>query len=129
MEITTEPLTATGFSAFGEVIEHEGDQRRIDFSVPFQRTSMHTTPALWVNSLKTHQASSLRVEILERHLYSAQTFIPLGPSRCLVVVALSGAHRKPDLGSMRAFVTLGGQGISYRPSVWHHALMFARWWL
>lgn len=122
MEITTEALTATAFSPFGEVIEHVGVQRRLDFSMPFQPTRVPTEPALWINSMPAHQASRLRIEVMERHPYSAQTFVPMSTSRCLVVVALPGTDGSPDLRSLRAFVTRGDQGFSYRPGIWHHAL-------
>jgi ureidoglycolate lyase len=58
---------------------------------------------------------------MESHPYSAQTFVPMQPGRCLVAVAFSGPDGKPDLSTLRAFVTEGGQGVSYRPNVWHYA--------
>ena len=122
MEVTTEPLTATAFSPFGEVIEHTGAQRRADFSMAFQPNEVPTEPSLWINSMPAHQASTLRIEVMECHTYSAQTFVPMGTSRCLVVVALAGSDGHPDLRSLRAFVTRGDQGFTYRPGVWHHGM-------
>ncbi|KAH9224198.1 ureidoglycolate hydrolase [Leptodontidium sp. 2 PMI_412] len=84
------------------------------------------------------------VEILERHPYTTQTFIPLGISareaqdvRYLVIVApsLSPAAADedlsvpdgeglpgrglPDLGRLRAFIAHGGQAVTYGAGTWH----------
>lgn len=86
------------------------------------------------------------VEILERHPYTTQTFIPLGISpseaqhvRYLVVVAPSlppslldtgfpvpdregdelPGRGLPDLENVKAFVAHGGQAITYGAGTWH----------
>lgn len=86
----------------------------------------------------------LPVEILERHPYTTQTFIPLGISpadaseaRYLVIVApslppasndgslpvpdASGLPGRglPDLTRIRAFVANGSQAVTYGPGTWH----------
>lgn len=61
------------------------------------------------------------VDLLEKHPASTQMFVPMNATRFLVVVALGGAH--PDLGTLRAFLASGLQGITYRPGVWHHPLL------
>jgi ureidoglycolate lyase len=61
------------------------------------------------------------VELLERHPASTQVFVPMNAERYLVIVALGG--ERPDLGSLRAFVASGTQGVSYRPGVWHHPMI------
>ncbi|KAJ9615032.1 hypothetical protein H2200_001106 [Cladophialophora chaetospira] len=81
-----------------------------------------------------------RVEILERHPYTTQTFAPLGLARddpttvFLVVVAPSlpgsiiaalpdGTSRSiaspPDLSRLRAFIAKGDQAVTYGPGTWH----------
>ncbi|KAI0328606.1 allantoicase [Cubamyces sp. BRFM 1775] len=82
------------------------------------------------------------VKLLERHPCTNQAFIPMGgaigpeeseagvvgdaladPGRAyLVIVAQNGADDKPDLGTMRAFVASGGQGIVYDTGIWHHPM-------
>ncbi|KAF8848741.1 ureidoglycolate hydrolase [Acephala macrosclerotiorum] len=88
------------------------------------------------------------IEILERHPYTTQTFIPLGLSpleaqqaRYLVIVAPSlppssadadlpvppltvdGASLPgrglPDLGGIKAFVATGSQAVTYGAGTWH----------
>lgn len=86
----------------------------------------------------------LPVQILERHPYTTQTFIPLGISqseeheaRYLVIVAPSlppssgdepfpvpGARGLPgrgfpDLRKIKAFVARGSQAVTYGPGTWH----------
>lgn len=90
-----------------------------------------------------------RVEILERHPYTTQTFIPLSssnaPARYLVIVAPSlppspedeklpvpnvdgedaartvglGRRGLPDLKGLRAFVATEGMAVTYGAGTWH----------
>ena len=72
------------------------------------------------------------VNILERHPYTTQTFVPMGLSpvdqstKYLVIVAPSKQptedlpHRgPPDLANVRAFVACGQQAVTYGAGVWH----------
>ncbi|POY71644.1 hypothetical protein BMF94_5339 [Rhodotorula taiwanensis] len=70
------------------------------------------------------------VEVLERHEFSSQAFIPMGGTpvedgegKYLVLVALPGSDGQPDLSTLRAFTATHTQGISYRPNVWHAPLI------
>lgn len=44
-----------------------------------------------------------------------------GAGRYLVIVC--GGGEAPDLGTLQAFVAQPGEGITYRPGVWHHPLV------
>lgn len=121
MRIQAQTIDPDSFAAYGEIIQHAGDKRRHDLAVPFATAGRPLNQAIWVNKLGRHPDRSVAVDLLERHPYSAQTFIPLQPSRCLVVVALSDPAGQPDLETLRAFVTRQGQGVAYRPSVWHYS--------
>jgi ureidoglycolate lyase len=86
----------------------------------------------------------LPIEILERHPYTTQTFIPLGISpsdaheaRYLVIVAPSlppsaadsslpvpegsglPGRGLPDLTKLKAFVAKGSQAVTYGAGIWH----------
>ena len=119
MQIKAEPISSAGFAAYGELLENKTDQRRKDFTVQFA-TYPDIAPQLWVNRLARCTDTAVLIDVMENHPYSAQTFVPMQPGRCLVVVALGGADGKPDLSTLRAFVTAGGQGVSYLPKVWHY---------
>ncbi|KAG8929828.1 Allantoicase [Tulasnella sp. 418] len=79
------------------------------------------------------------VKLLERHSYTAQTFIPMGNTRIsslgmedaleksgrgyLVIVALNGEDDRPDLNTLRAFIASNAQGITYHTGIWHHPMI------
>jgi ureidoglycolate lyase len=50
-------------------------------------------------------------------------FVPLACRRFLVVVCPSDARGEPALDQLRAFVCGPGQGVNYRPGVWHHPII------
>ena len=68
-------------------------------------------------------ALPLTLAVLERHPYSTQAFLPLICTRFLVCVAPTLPDGEPDLSGLRAFVCGPGQGINYRPGVWHHGIV------
>ena len=100
MRLRAEALTDAGFAPFGEVVSCE----RAD-----------------VAASSANQGTALRLTLLERHAASSQLFVPMNARRYLVVVAHGGDA--PDLGSARAFVASGAQGVSYAPGVWHHPMI------
>jgi ureidoglycolate lyase len=105
-------------------------------------------PRLLVPSQQSNMEGLFPVEILERHPYTTQTFVPLGISpleaneaRYLVIVAPSlrpsSADEKlpvppstassgalpgrglPDLQKVRAFIANGSQAVTYGAGTWH----------
>jgi ureidoglycolate lyase len=120
MQLSAEPISAERFSKYGELLENKTEQRRRDFSVQFE-AGPGLSQQLWVNRLPRSPEAGILVDVLECHPFSAQTFVPMNPGRCLVVVTLTGSDGKPDLSTLRAFLTEGGQGVSYRANVWHYA--------
>lgn len=73
-------------------------------------------------SALTAQPANLPLTIheLERHPLGTQAFIPMKGEVFVVVVALG--DDKPDLSTLRAFITNGEQGVNYHRNVWHHPL-------
>jgi len=116
--VQAEPIEAASFAAYGEVVQHSGDAVRHELNVPFLGAS-DGIPAMWINRLNGFGDNLLKVGSMERHPNSAQTFIPLFPTRCLAVTALSDENGDLDPATLRAFVLAKGQGVSYRPRVWH----------
>ncbi|KAI1416188.1 hypothetical protein F5Y13DRAFT_128697 [Hypoxylon sp. FL1857] len=91
-------------------------------------------------SRSSPEAGLFPLQILERHPYTAQTFIPLGASsksHYLVIVAPSlppteaagdlpvptgkdlPGRGLPDLSGLRAFVATGSQAVTYGAGTWH----------
>ena len=64
----------------------------------------------------------LKADLLERHEFSSQTFVPLDVGRWLIVVAPHATAGGPDLAGVRAFIATGKQGVTYKPNTWHHGL-------
>jgi len=59
------------------------------------------------------------IHTLERHPYSAQSFVPVQGTRYLAAVCASAADGTPDLESLTAFIAAGTQAVNYNPNVWH----------
>jgi allantoicase len=61
------------------------------------------------------------LKALERHPFTNQAFLPMskgGDKAYQVVVAKNGPDDRPDLGTLRAFVARGNQGITYNTGIW-----------
>lgn len=117
-QLAAEKLDSRGFAQFGEVLENRGDTRRQDFSLQFAQAN---GPRLWVNRINPCGDAPITVREMERHPHSPQTFIPMRGGRCLVVVGLPAANGALDPATIRAFITDGSQGVTYRANVWHFA--------
>ena len=62
----------------------------------------------------------LPIRALERHPLGSQAFVPLRPSRFVVVVA---AGEQPLASAAKAFLATSGQGVNIHRNVWHHSLI------
>ena len=129
LELPVHSLTAQGFAEFGEVIEREGRESFLINDGRCQRfhdladvdVSREGGRPL-INIFRTDPVvPPIAIRLLERHPLGSQAFVPLSPLPFLVVVAGEGDTVTP--GAVRAFVTNGRQGVSYRRGVWHHPLL------
>jgi len=121
IQLTPATLTVENFAPYGDVVEHYGNEPRRVLNTPFCAKSPGMQHRFTVNRLTRTASQTIRISQLERHPYSAQTFVPLSGTRHLVVVALSDKSDELDPATFRAFITNGRQGVSYRPAVWHFA--------
>ncbi|WP_415184484.1 ureidoglycolate lyase [Phaeovulum sp.] len=123
--LSVAPLTAAAFAPYGEVIEVSGtpdkiinqgmcgrhhDLAQLDFA------SGHAGISLF--DAKARQLPYL-VDMVERHPYGSQAFIPITGTRFLVIVA-DDADGKP--ANLKAFLTGPGQSINLHRGVWHGVL-------
>lgn len=126
-EIVAEPLTATAFAPFGQVIEAAGAHHypinagaceRYHDLAKIELGGVHARPLL---SLLHSRGFALpfTLTMVERHPLGSQAFYPLSSQPFLVVVA-------PDEGGTpgtpRAFVTGPGQGVNIAMNTWHGVL-------
>ncbi len=101
-QLTAEQISAEKFAEFGELIENKTNQRRKDFFLQFANAN---APQLWVNRLFQTSEFPIYIDVMERHPYSAQTFIPMQAGRCLTVVTHTDINGQPDVNQLRAFRT------------------------
>lgn len=123
--LTAAPLTADAFRPFGDVIDtqrapdkiiNQGmcdrytDLAQLDFSDGRAGISLFDAKARHL---------PYTVDLLERHPDGSQAFIPITPTRFLVIVA-------PDAGGLpgpaQAFLTAPGQCVNLHRAVWHGVL-------
>lgn len=122
MDVIPEPLTRAAFAAFGDVIDIPDQAGRTYYEEALGNLRPGARPSLSVNLKPETADRPLRAELLERHEFSSQTFVPIEVARWLIVVAPHAAAGGPDLGGMRAFIATGRQGVTYKPNTWHHGL-------
>ena len=122
MELIAEPLSPQAFAPFGEVLELPRDPGRLYYDEGLGNLRPEARPSLSL-ILKAETAERpLRSDMLERHEFSSQSFVPLEVGRWLIVVAPHAASGGPDLAGARAFLADGRHGVTYRADTWHHGL-------
>ena len=119
------PLTAERFAPFGDVIEASAGRERPMNSARFERyTDLSRIDAgddgkATISIARCRAATRLpyQIDMLERHPFGSQAFIPL--SGFVFVVAVAPAAQQADAEAIQAFVSNGRQGVNYHPGVWH----------
>lgn len=119
--VVVRPLTQEAFKPFGEVTAIDQGSRRNPLPGAFERTIDAIEPRLWVATVTSAATLPMTLRTLERHPYSAQTFLPLN-APYLVVVCESDQAGEPDVGTLQAFHATAQQGVTYARNVWHHGL-------
>lgn len=122
LTVEVQPLTAHDFAPFGQVTVTAGGARRNPVSDAFARTVEAVEPRLWIATVANAIELPLTLLALERHPYSAQTFLPANGRPYLVVVCHADGAGQPDLETLRAFQASPDQGVTYARNVWHHGL-------
>lgn len=120
--ITPEPLSPAAFATFGDVAERPIAVRRRYLPIAADRTDDAATPVLWISSAARTGLLPMQLTTLERHPFSAQTFIPLGAEKYLAIVCATAPDGSPDLATLRCFIAGAHQGITFARNVWHHPM-------
>ena len=128
ISLRPEPLTRERFAPYGDVIETSLDKSDAMNEARFERFDDlcdvdlgSGDVAISVARCRTPTTLPLRVDMVERHPLGSQAFVPLTPSRMVVVVAPPG--ESVEAAELRAFVTNGRQGINYHRGAWHMPLI------
>ena len=129
LTLVPKPLTSERFAPFGDVIESVVDRTAAMNAERFERfddlcrLDMSDDGRIAVSIARCRVATALpyRVDMVERHPLGSQAFVPLGPSRMIVVVA--PPEESVEAADLCAFVTNGRQGINYHRGTWHMPLI------
>ena len=125
--VTAIPLTREAFAPFGDVIDTDCDTHYPINAGKCERyhdlakvEAAGENARVLVSIFKgTPYPFPLNLEMVERHPFGSQAFMPLSPAPFLIVVC----HDTPDgPGEPHAFVTVPGQGVNYRRNLWHAVL-------
>jgi ureidoglycolate lyase len=122
-EIFVQPLTRETFVPFGDVIEIEGAHSfpinhgmcmRYHDLAKVETTGENARTLISLLRGKPY-VLPLKLEMVERHPFGSQAFVPLSQKPFLVVAA----HRPSD---PVAFLTRPGQGVNIHRNIWHGIL-------
>jgi ureidoglycolate lyase len=122
LELIALPLTAGAFAPFGEVLEAPAAPGRSYFDASLGNLRPGAHPSLSIVLRLPVPGLPLEANLLERHEFSSQSFVPLEIGRWLIVVAPHAAQGGPDVYRARAFIATGRHGVTYRPNTWHHGV-------
>ena len=127
--VRLQSLTAQGFAPYGQVLQldaagqraiNQGTSSRLNLLAALD---LHGANGQAVLAVFHAQAQSPRTpcQMLERHNWGSQSFVPLLGARCRLWVATGDAT--PDLNTLACFEVSGQQGFTLHKGVWHHPLM------
>ena len=127
--VRLQSLTAEAFAPYGQVLQldaagqraiNRGTSSRLDLLADLD---LHGANGQAVLAVFHAQAQSPRTpcQMLERHNWGSQSFLPLLGARCRLWVATGAAT--PDLNTLACFEVSGQQGFTLNKGVWHHPLM------
>jgi len=145
------PLTPEAFAPYGQVIQSYTDITSAPRSVKITPANFGTATkyhklSLLESSYPGHAGATTGISVymcqpaevakngtkrevllkaLERHPFTNQAFLPMsqeGDKVYLVVVAKNGPDDRPNIGTLRAFVARGNQGITYNTGIWHQPM-------
>jgi ureidoglycolate lyase len=121
-----QPLTATAFAPFGDVIEAAPNTGSFAINQGYTQR-FHDLAKVDVAQNQGRAGISIfrsiplpmpiHIRQLERHPLSSQAFFPLSLRPYLVVVAPPGDL---DENAIRIFLAQPGQGVNYHAGTWHH---------
>lgn len=127
--LTPVALTPAKFADFGTVLQAPNGAGRSINRGTSERFDLVDDLGLHQQGGRAHMALfrtqarqfPMAIEEMERHQLGSQSFIPIGCSRFVIVVAAAG--RPPQATDVSAFVSDGLQGVTLAPGTWHHALL------
>jgi len=129
IKLTLEILSKENFESYGDVLSTENSSSIIinnGFAEKhYNLCSMDSNENGGKSALHLYVAKKrafpLQINMLEKHPYFSQAFIPRSNNAFIAVVSLG--TNKPDLSTLKAFITDGNQGVHYKRGTWHFPLI------
>ncbi len=129
IELIAEPLTVEIFATFGEIIDlRQARTQSINFGLTTRFHDLATVDThreggrTLINIFRSEPIPlPHQVLVMERHPLGSQAFIPMTPTRFLVLVG-EGKNTLNE-ASLRLFITDGVQGVNFHANTWHHYQM------
>ena len=125
------PLTSERFAPYGDVISSSAAGIEVMNEARFERfgdlaqvnidDGKESYVSISIVRSKTPTRLPYEFDMVERHPFGSQAFIPLTRFSFVVVVAPPGESVEPE--KLEAFVTNGNQGINYHRGTWHMPLI------
>ena len=122
MQLVAQKLTRAAFAPYGEVLSAPEAPGREYFDSGLASGRAEAWPSLSMVLKLPVERLPIEAELLERHEFSSQTFVPVDVSRWLIVVCPHALRGGPDLSRAAAFLAGPDQGITYHMNIWHHGL-------
>ena len=122
MQIDPQPLTRAAFAPFGDVFDVPDTPGSTYYEDALGNLRPAARPSLSLSLKPETVDRPFTAELLERHEFSSQSFVPIDAGRWLVVVAPHAAAGGPDVAGVKAFIATASQGVTYRANIWHHGL-------
>jgi len=129
IRLNLQPLTQSGFDRFGDVVETQGHSSEVinsGYATKYSNLAGIDTSegngkaAIHIFVAKKRQLP-LKIDMLERHQFFSQCFIPRAKEAFLIVVAPPADE--PDIDKIKAFISDGEQGVNFARGVWHFPLI------
>lgn len=124
-QIEAQPLTASLFAPFGDVLSFSGPPDKMinqDMCGRFHDRAnlVHDDGRAGISLFEaTPRDLPYRLEMMERHPLGSQAFLPMTEAPFLVVVA---PDDKGKPGQPLAFLTEPNMGVNYHANIWHGVL-------
>lgn len=121
LKLKAEPLTAEAFAPFGQVLALPDKPGRSDYT-PFLQNKRPDVKTCFRTSLTEPVSLPLTTQVMEKHAFSSQAFMPVDAGRYLIMVTLAKSDGSPDMSALKAFIAAPHQGINYNANTWHHPM-------
>jgi ureidoglycolate lyase len=121
--VVLQPLTAQAFAPFGDMLSIPAEPGRTYFERSLANCRANAWPSISMVRRTAVETLPLQAQLMERHEFSSQTIVPLGPARWLAIVAPQRDDQAaPDVSRAEGFLVGPGQGVTFGANIWHHPL-------